>query len=102
MSDSTTSEPPEMTAKRFPIVLNSHTVMLIQLFTATDKLTDLWAWDYYDPIKEVGTAAEQLLDQLEDYWSPAFMMALRDATIRKLVEHDKQCGTNFAKEPSDG
>lgn len=90
-----------MVVRRKPIMLNEHTVALISLFTkGTDNLDDCWSYDavieWYHQDKD--SAARQFVEQLEDHWSPAFMMALRDQITAKLAEHDKKYGTNFANQ----
>lgn len=82
---------------RQPILLGESTVMLIQLFhVKTHNLSDCWAWDYIDALSTIENAAAQLIAQLEDHWSPAFLMALRKAITEKLRQHDSECGTEFA------
>lgn len=85
--------------KRTPILLGSHTVALITLFhLPNDRLEDLWTIEYIDTFKEVDHAASQFIDQLEDHWSPAFLMALRKKITATLAKHDAEYGTKFAIE----
>ncbi len=85
--------------KRTPILLNHHTVMLIQLFHARDSLRDSWTWDHYgDPREDNRVAAEQLIAQLENHCSPDFLMKLRDVITQTLRQHDTERGTQFATE----
>ena len=94
-----------MEIRRKPILLNEHTVALITLFKKDhDDLEDCWSYDaisewYY---KDKDSAARQFVEQLEDHWSPAFMMSLRDQITRKLVEHDEKYGTSFSARSSTG
>jgi hypothetical protein len=89
-----------MEISRKPILLNEHTVALITLFKkGYDNLDDCWSYDavsewYY---RDKDSAARQFVEQFEDHWSPAFMMALRDQITAKLAEHDSKCGTKFAE-----
>jgi hypothetical protein len=85
-----------MKERRFPIVLDNNTIMLIRLFTGVTHLEDLWLYDEAPPLNTPDVAAKQLISQLEDHWTPAFLMALRDEITKKLKEHDKQYKTKFA------
>ncbi|HSC55785.1 MAG TPA: hypothetical protein VLC51_01205 [Nitrospira sp.] len=92
-----------MDVSRKPIILSEHTVALITLFKkGTDNLEDCWSFDavleWYH--KDKDSAARQFVEQLEDHWTPAFMMALRREITRKLREHDQECGTQFAEKLS--
>lgn len=88
--------------KRFPIQLNTHTIMLIHLFHKHDCLADMWTGDclhYYETnMITQEEAAKQLMYQLEDHWTPHFLMALRNEINRELKEHDEDFGTNFVNE----
>ena len=87
----------DWTLTRTPIVLGEHTIALITLFHLPhDHLEDIWLMDYLDHIKNVDHAASQFIDQLEDRWSPRFLMALRDKITATLAKHDSQYGTAFA------
>lgn len=85
--------------RRTPIVLTPHTVMLVQLFTMKeDNLSDMWSWGQTDPWEDQKAAAEQFLEQLEDQWTPAFLISLRRAITDKLAKQDEKYGTKFAGE----
>jgi hypothetical protein len=84
--------------ERVPILINEHTVALLTLYTKDyDKLDDVWAWDYCNAHETAQSASKQFLAALEDHWSPAFLMALRDEITTKLRKHDEECGTKFAE-----
>lgn len=90
-----------MEYKRFPILLDTQTILLLQLFHRKDNvLNDLWVqnMDGYEEVSlgNYKKSAEQLLDQLEDHWTPAFLMYLRDSITDRLKEHDNKYGTKFA------
>lgn len=65
--------------RRTPIVISEHSIALVTLFKMeTDHLDDLWMMDW---IREEIRArhrrsAKQMIDALEDTWSPAFLLAL--------------------------
>lgn len=88
---------------RKPIILNEHTIALITLFKRRrDSLDDCWSYEsvlewYY---RDKDSAARQFVEQLEDHWTPAFMMALREQITAKLAAHDAQYGTTFATQRS--
>lgn len=87
------------TVRRYPIMLNEHCIALLSLFIKShDHLDDLWVIDYgHEVVHDTPRrAAQELVSRLEDQWTPAFMMALRDEIIAKLVKHDWEFGTNFA------
>jgi len=68
------------TDNRNPILLNRHTVALIQIFTRTDGLEDIFFSDYdrksqSDISKE---AAREFVSQLKGQWCLGFLKALRD------------------------
>ena len=98
MSDESKKDPEFDKIERKPILLNSHTVMLIQLFHAKDTLVDSWMWDWIDAQEEQESAAEQFIAQLEGNESGAFLMALRRVITKSLEQHDMKYGTNWAKE----
>lgn len=84
---------------RRPIQLTRHTVAVIHLFTKTDDFDDLWMMDFWRYMEETydhnDIAAEQFIEQLQDKWTPAFMMSLIDKISEALVVHDKKFGTSF-------
>jgi len=83
--------------KRFPIVLNAYTIAVIHIFTRHDCLEDLWMSDcFHGSIETQEIAAQQMIDQLQEWWTPAFLIALRKAITKELKKHDKQFGTKFA------
>ena len=85
--------------QRQPIIISNDTIALITLFTNHSYLQDCWTYDYLHNIDhdQATFAAMQFVDQLEDQWTPAFMMALRKQITLKLEEHDKEFGTEFSK-----
>jgi len=83
--------------KRFPIILNNHAIAVIHIFTRHDCLEDLWMSDcFHGNIGIQEQAAQQMIDQLQDWWTPAFLMELRRAITKELKKHDNQFGTKFA------
>lgn len=96
MTEPSNNDPEFQITTRRPVLLNSHTVMLIQLFQAKDTIADSWMWDYIDNYREADDAAEQFLDQLDEHWTPAFLMALRRKITERLVKHDTEYSTDFA------
>lgn len=90
-----------MKYERYPIVLDTQTITMIQLFHRTDNvLEDLWIneIDGYEEVRngQYEKSAKQLLDQLEDHYTPQFLMELRKEITRTLQEHDNEFGTSFA------
>lgn len=83
---------------RFPIILNKHSVAVIHVFTRHDCIEDMWMSDciHNDQHEWQKQGATQMIEQLGDYWTPAFLMALREAITKKLKEYDAECGTLFA------
>ena len=86
-----------MKVDRFPIILNDHSVMVIHMFTRTDYLEDLWMSDFMDTISQQSDSAKQFLSQLDDHWTPHFLIELRKAITERLQEHDDKYGTTFAQ-----
>lgn len=92
-------------AERFPIQIAPDTIALLQLFHRPScHLEDLCVFPdcikmEEERLKIPETAAKQFISQLEDHWTPAFLMALRDEIDKELLEHDKQYGTKFSKIP---
>jgi hypothetical protein len=89
-----------MTIERRPFLISEHTVMLVTLFHKPhDMLADIWMHDYLPPLDAGAKAAKQLVEQLEDRWSPHFLMELRKAISEKLAECDRDRGgrTKFAE-----
>lgn len=85
-------------SERFPIILNKHTVMVIHLFERHDCIEDFWMseCEHEDSIKDQCRAAHQLIDQLGDDWTPAFLLELRKAVVEKLKEHDRKYGSSWS------
>jgi hypothetical protein len=95
-----TDDSDDVTVHRYPILISEHCVALIQLFIKPhDRLDDIWTYDYIggDAKYRQEFAAEELIRQLEDQYSPAFLMALRRACTKKLKEDDERYGTKFAE-----
>lgn len=81
--------------KRVPILISEHGVVLVSVFhKETDHLEDCWSWDVTPPAYKDG--ATQLIAEIADECSAAFLMALMDAALAKLVKHDAEYGTAFA------
>jgi hypothetical protein len=89
--------------ERHPIQLNSDTIVLLQLFHRNNHIEDIcWSSECTMVMKkdlESHTkAAEQFINQLEDHWTPLFMMELRDRINERLKRDDKKYGTKFSRE----
>ena len=74
-----------------PIQINKNTVAVIHLFNRYDHLEDIWFTEVNKYCEENYNlheeAAEQFIEQLDDMWSPLFMIALRskiDERLKKL------------------
>lgn len=85
---------------RKPILINPHTIALIQMFTLpSDHISDMWSWEYHDTKEHDKEACEQIISQLSlgGNLSVGFMMALAKEVIRDVQEHDEDFGTDFIK-----
>ena len=83
--------------ERHPIILSKNTAIVIHVYTRLDRICDMWMYDDDMPyFCDNEIAAKQLIDQLEDHWTPAFLLVLRDRITETLKEHDKEYGTKFA------
>ena len=76
--------------EREPIKLSSHAMMLIHLFTRTDRLEDI-CWLDGDltngvPGRPYRKAARQMMNQLEGQHCIAFLLALRDEINHEVAE----------------
>ena len=93
-----------VSAKRVPIVVSEHAIALVTLFKLPhDHIEDMWALDW---TREEGhnhhqRSARTMIDALEDYWSPKFLMALRREITRRLEDHDNDYGTEFANQTKE-
>ena len=87
--------------RREPILINNHAVAIIHIFDRLDHLEDLWTADsdafQEEKLEMYKEAATQFISQLEEQWTPSFMMALRDGINNELKEHDIKYGTKFSK-----
>lgn len=85
--------------ERFPIILNKHAVAVIHVFTRHDCIEDMWMSDcVHNGQSELQEqAATQMIEQLGDYWTPKFLISLRDAITKKLEEFDDEFDTTFSK-----
>lgn len=86
--------------RRVPIVIGAHAIALLTLFKLQhDSLDDVWAWDWVaEENNSLHTrSAKQFIDSLKDYWTPVFMMALREEITKRLEAHDKEFQTDFAR-----
>jgi hypothetical protein len=83
---------------RFPFFINPHAIGIIHIYKRHDCLEDLWMTDCWH--KEALTlpeeGAKQLINQLQDEWSPQFLMELRKRITETLKNHDDEFGTHFA------
>jgi hypothetical protein len=90
-----------MKYERHPIVLNTQTIMLIQMFHRSENvLEDLWVTnvDGYEEVArgQFKESAKQLIEQLEGNCAPAFFIALRNEITKLLKSHDKKYKTKFS------
>ena len=81
---------------RVPFVVGRNTIGVVHLFHRHDCFEDMWMSECFHDDIDFNKNAEQFLNQLEEHWPPIFLMALRDEIIKKLKEHDKEFGTEFA------
>lgn len=87
---------------REPIQINDSTVILISLFHRDCTTLENMCISEDCPAKMSQSinrhekAAKQLIAQLENHWSPAFMMALRDEIDNELQQHDEKYKTHFS------
>lgn len=91
----------EPQVRRTPIYLGKNAIAVLHIFTRYDHLEDVWMFDS-DALEEQNwklpeKSAEQFIEQLEGWWTPAFMMQLRDQIEKELIKHDKKYKTKFAK-----
>jgi len=79
--------------KRQPIQLNNHAVAVIHIFNRTDYLEDIWMSevDEYteDSCNQHELAAKQFVEQLEDWWTPKFMKALKNEIEIRLKNQEE-------------
>ncbi len=77
-----------MAITREPIQLTRHAVAVIHIFARHDKIQDLGMLDDEEYEKECWDrhtkAAKQFIEQLEGYWTPRFLQALRDEITERL------------------
>lgn len=85
--------------ERRPFFISDDTVAVITLFRRrANDFSALWMSEM--PIPHVGEeAAQQFIEQMEGFWTPHFLMALRKAISEKLAQEDKNRDgrTAFAK-----
>lgn len=88
----------ELDVQRRPILISDGTVLLLSIFTKPrgDRFDDLWTWDHIQKCATGADAALEFVAQLEDHWTPQFLMELRKAISEKLATADKERGTAFA------
>jgi len=74
----------------FPIILNKHAVTVIHVFTRHDCIEDVWMSDCFHHIikaqHDCTEATKQMIEQLSDWWTPTFLIALRESITKKLQE----------------
>lgn len=79
------------------IQLNRDIAMLIHLFEKDSEHSweDVWLRDFTGVYEKdhllYREAAKQFLNQLEGYWSVAFLKALRDECNKYIKEHREKC-----------
>lgn len=91
----------EAHVRRTPIYLGKNAIAVLHIFTRYDHLEDTWMFDS-DALRNQNwklpeESAQQFIEQLEKWWTPAFMMQLRDQVEKELIKHDKKYKTKFAK-----
>jgi hypothetical protein len=69
--------------KRKPIILNSHTVALIQIFTKYDHIDDIWSW-VDGHMNNWEDAAIEFFEQLDGNYSRSFLKALIKEAEKRL------------------
>jgi hypothetical protein len=83
-----------MSIIRKPIILDKNTIALIQVFKRGDSLADLWIHDIEKHEEEEWMlyldSARQFLDQLENNWTPRFLMELMKACYERLYRADQR------------
>lgn len=85
--------------EKYPIIIGHGVIATLNLYHINhDWLKDLWLIEYEDPQEIAESAAKQLVDRLEDHWTPYFLMSLKKEIIEKLKEHDETFGTKFNDE----
>jgi hypothetical protein len=89
--------------ERYPIQLNSDTIVMLHLFHRKNHIEDIcWSSEctmsMNKDLESHTKAAEQFINQLEDHWTPLFMMELRDRINERLKRDDKKYGTKFSRE----
>lgn len=83
---------------RYPIFINRHSVAVIHVWTRCDNIADVFLPELgLEFPRDEQAAARQFIQQLEDHWTPAFLMALRDAVTEALRQHDADFGTDFSE-----
>jgi hypothetical protein len=107
IEDTKARQPKEKTKddcyERFPVQISPDTIVVLHLFHQSNRnfFEDCWETDCAAKLREDlqthTKAARQFIDQLEDHWTPLFMMTLRDEIDKELKDHDKKYGTSFAK-----
>jgi len=79
---------------RKPILLSPNSVALIHIFTRYDHLEDIWISDVpqsYIDIKNIPKeAAKEFINQLDNHYTPAFLIALRDEINKILKKREKE------------
>lgn len=91
----------EPQVRRTPIYLSKNAIAVLHIFTRYDHLEDAWMFDS-DALQNQNwklpeESAQQFIEQFERWWTPAFMMQLRDKIEETLIKHDKKYKTKFAK-----
>ena len=84
--------------RRTPIVLNKNTVALLHIFTRHDSMDDIWMHDIAPYIEENyqehAKSAKELIKQLEDHYSIAFLEALIVECLNRIKSSDKEFNTH--------
>ena len=74
--------------ERYPIILSKNTAIVVHVYTRHDRICDMWMYDDDMPhFCDNEVAAQQLIDQLDEHWTPAFLIALRKKITETLEKH---------------
>lgn len=73
----------EPVKKRRPIILNSNTVALIQIFTKYDDIDDIWSW-VESNASDWEKSAKEFFEQLDGHYSRRFLKSLIKEAQKRL------------------
>ena len=83
-----------MAITREPIHLTGHAVAVIHIFARHDSWEDMEILENEEYEKECWDrntkAAKQFIEQLDGYWTPLFLQALRDEITQRLEKPEEE------------